>query len=638
MDRGTAASGGNGSLAVAALYGWDLEEAPVLADPQTLLSEGFELLAMDPPAVTAMIRAGLPFLTVEDWLARTGLDATAVAGLAASAAEGWPDHFPDDLNTGNVHWPNLEFQDLAEMWSALAAGLLLGSAFRVIGVTRLRFLHGYPRHLDDLGSTPHESVPRLWMRTLSDIAEPFPLPRASVRERMRLAISRGPLGWPLRRARHELAVLRCRFAIHALHPVIGEGCTVVALAGRELLRSAPVVRRIQEHLGPAVVTIPWMNTREQVRLASGLSPAPSLPTPPLERGSRREERKLRHGILRNLEVQDLGQLEAAREEVGASLAILAQKWAMHARRLRWMRSALNLLDARFVIATRLDVKYHVPIEAAKSLRIPVLTLPHAVLQWSPPHLLAPADRVAHLTGIANPTSQSGSMRVSQDALIEYEYPHRVQPPIVTKTDHRFTILAVTDGFGAINRPSTGIRTHASALTALARLARARSDDLRIQVKPHPGTSAAQQLLVDACARDALDFLPREDDLIALLGAADLIIGVNCHEASLVHAVRSSVPVIRFLTEDPEKWKGALWTELRSLASFWNRTVTTVRDAGELERLVDDLVARPEGLEVLRDASRSAAACLVPAEGQERLVDIIDELLAASVRERASRVR
>lgn len=627
MDREADASGQRTPPAVAALYGWDLEHALTLADPVALLSEGFGLLAMDRPAATTLARRGLAFSTVEDWLARIGSDATTVRDLAASAAEGWSAHHPEDLTTDGVHWPELEHQVQPELWSTLAAGVLLASAFRAAGVTRLRFLHGHPVHLDALDAAPPASVPLLWRRVLSDIAEAVPLAREPVRMRMRLAVSRSPLGRTLRLGRFALSAVRIRLAVRRLPPAGDGGRTVLALAGRELLRSAPIVRRIHEHLGPAVVALPWMNSRELALEAGRLSPAPSLPTPRLERGSWRDERRLRTGVVRNLAGHDLAGLEAAREEVATALLTLARTWAMHARRLRWMRSTLRTLDARLVVAARLDVSYQVPVEAASALGVPVLTLPHGIQEWSPPSVLAPRSGVAHVAGIRNPTAAPGATRVSPDSLIEYEYPHRVRPPSIAATGRRLTILAVTDGFGAVNRPSTGIRTHGLALGWLARLAQDRSSDVRVLLKPHPGNPEDEQLLIEASERSALEFLSREEDLIALLGAADLVLGVNCHGTSLVHAVRSDVPVARLLTEDPADAKGALWAEPRGWSMFWNGAVTTVRDADELERLVDDLVARPDGLGALRDASRRAAAHLVPVEGQERLLDILDELLA-----------
>ena len=635
MDRGSGATGQRAPRAVAALHGWDLDEAPALADPRRLLAEGFELLAMDRPAAATLIRAGLPFSTVEDWLARIGSDATAVRDLAARAAAGWSDHHPDDLTTDGAHWPVLEHQVQPEVWSTLAAGLLLASSFRAAGVARLRFLHGHPVHPDALGSTPPASIPHLWIRTLDDIAEPVRLPPGPVGSRVRLTISRSPLGRMLRLGRFALATLRVRLAMRRLPAVDGGGRTVLALAGRELLRSAPIVRRIHEHLGPAVVALPWMHARELTLEAGRLSPAPALPTPRLERGSWRDERDLERGVRRNLAAHDLTGLEAAREEVTDALVVLARAWAMHARRLRWTRSVLTALDARLVVATRLDVSYEVPVRAARSLGIPVLTLPHGIQEWSPPALLAPHAAVAHVAGISNPTAPPGSMRRSLDVLIEYEYPHRLRPPSVTRSDGRLRILAVTDGFGAVNRPSTGIRTHAHALASLARLAGDRPADVRILVKPHPGNAEDEQLLVDEGVVGALEFLSREEDLIALLGAADLVLGVNCHGTSLVHAVRCDVPVVRFLTEDPADSSGALWTEPRSWSTFWNEAVTTVRDAERLGLLIDDLIARPEGLGALREDSRRAAALLVPVDGQERLVDILDELLASPVRARAS---
>jgi hypothetical protein len=611
---------------VAALYGWDLANAPELADPVLLHTSGHELLALDRAAVTMLAAADLPFTTVENWLGLIGLEPKAMRESAARASHGWAEHDRDALSVGGVHWPTLEHQLQPFLWSGLTVGSLLAEAFRTADVAELRFLHGYPVHLDALPAAPLDAVARMWMRLLPDTALPVRIPRGPLRTRLRPFLSRTLLGWLLRSARAGVAAARFRLASAALPSPPAGGRIVLTLAGRELLRSAPIVRLIEEHGGAAVVAIPWMTARELTREAAALTSAPALPTPRLERGKRSDERRLRDGVLRNLSLHDLGPLEPVREEVTTALVTLSATWAMQVRRLRWARRALRSLGARLVVATRLDVSYEVPIEAARSLDVPVLTLPHGIQEWAPPERLAPRPGIAHVAGIANPTAAPGVLRVSPDALIEYEYPHRVRRPALDLGTGRLIVLAVSDGFGSVNTPSTGARAHGVALRALARLARERSDVLRVLFKPHPGTPEDEALLLGSEGDAPLEFVSREADLIALLGMADLVIGVNSRGTSLVHAVRADLPTIRLMTDGSGSASGWLWDEQRGWSEFWDDAVVTLTGADTLDRTVMEMVERPTVRDDLRTRSRRAAAVLLPTTGQERLTVILDELL------------
>ena len=611
---------------IAALYGWDLENAPELANPVGLLSEGYELLALDRPAVAAFTASGTPHATVEEWLYEIGADGDSVRALANSASLGWADHHPDALTLEDVFWPLLDHLVQPWIWSALASGLLLVDAFKATGVDRVRFLRRYPVHLEALASSPSDVVPDLWSRLLGDIAQPIDLPADTSGSRARLWVSRTALGWPLRWLRHAVAELRFELAAQRL-PNATDGRTVLALAGRELLRSSPIVDRICEHLGSSVVTVPWVATRTLVRDAAALSPAPALPTPPLERSSFVRERRLRRGVLKNLNEHDLRELEAARPEITAALENLATAWAMHARRLRWMAGALRRLDARLVIGARLDVTYEGPIDAADRAGIAALTLPHGIRQWSPPARVAPTPRRVHISGIVNPTAASGTMRLCKDSLIEYEYPHRVRSLGLERSpDRPFTVLAVTDGFGSVNQPSTGILTHAKALEWLADIAARNESSLEVIVKPHPGNPEDEQLLVQPLLRDRLRFVSRDIDLFELFRVVDVVLGVNCSGTSLVHAARTGMPIARLITEDQRSFSGWLWEGDARWASFWDEKVPTFRDEASLKEFIQASMLSEERVEEARALARMAATTLIPERG-DCLVDIIDEVLA-----------
>ena len=614
---------------VAAVHGCDLAPTGGPLDAAALIAEGYELLALDRPAVSLLLRGHLPFRTVEDWLGTADPQGLDPASAAGRAAEGWDEHVPDALTIDGVHWPMLDHLQQPTIWLALTVALRLTDVIRASGVTRFRFVRGHTTDLSAVTAAPLAAVAALWARLLPDAADPYDLPAPGWRTRLRVRISGSRLGGPLRTARARADERRfSRVARRLRAGTASDRLVLLLLPGRELLRSGPILDRVADAAGTTLVAVPWMASPTLTAEAGRLSGRPWLPTPRLESGGSADERVLREGVRRNLALHDLGELEAIRTEVGSALDGLARGWAAQARRLRWAQRMLRRLAPALVVTTRLDVAYEIATEAARIAGVPTLTLPHGVQEWSPPGRLAHRPGVAHVAGIRNPTAPAGTYRVCADALIRYEYPHRVERVVLDAAGTRtLTVLALTEGFGVEHVPSLGIRTHERALHALARAAERAGPQVRVLLKPHPGTPDEEHLLLASSGSDAIRTLPREADLFEAMAASDLVIGVNAIGSALVHAVASGAAVVRLSTQPLYRADGALWQESRAWAAFWDEVTLSVDDEDAVAQLLIRAATDPAVLETLRDRSRSAAARLLAADGAERVSDVVAGLLA-----------
>lgn len=625
---------------VAAVYGCDLDLAGGPLDGAGLIAEGYELLALDRPAVSLLLHRGLPFRTVEDWLGIAGPQEPDPASAAGRAANGWDEHHPDALTTDGVHWPLLDHLQQATVWLALTVALRLAGVVRTSGVTRFRFVRGHASSPLEPTAAPLEAVTTLWSRLLPDAADPYDLPAPGWRTRLRVRISRSRLGGPLRTTR-AWADER-RFTRAAENLLDGRDCVgasdilvLLLLPGRELLRSAPILDRVADTAGTALVVVPWMNTPALTEQAGRLSGRPWLPTPRLEIGRRDDERLLREGVRQNLAAHDLGELEVIRTEVGIALDGLARGWAAQSRRLRWAQHMLLRLSPSMVVTTRLDVAYEIATEAARIAGVPTLTMPHGVQEWSPQGRLARRPGVAHVAGIHNPTAPADTYRVCRDALIRYEYPHRVERVVLDVLDapdapespeaRTLTVLAISEGFGVEHVPSIGIRTHEHALLTLARAAERAGPRVRVLLKPHPGTPDEEHLLL-ASNGDFIRTLPREADLFEAIAMSDLVIGVNAIGSALVHAVASGAAVVRLSTHPLYRADGAIWQESRDWAAFWDEVTLSTDDEDALARLLIRASTDHALLVTLRGRSHSAADRLLAGDGAERVTDVIEGLL------------
>jgi hypothetical protein len=603
-------------------------------DAAGLAAHGYELLALDRPAAVHLIGSGLPFQTVEDWIDDGTGSLTDIYRSTEALTSRLFEVSAERLTTDEVTWVAEDYFTVQSILMSSIISVRLAGALRDAGVTEVRCTSGHAFDLSAPNQHPQPVVSSILARMLQDVIAPVAIPRPRPVERARRIVSSTLLGAPLRAARTSLAVRRFRSAAKRSMRSRGSGDLVVLmLAMRELDRSGPVVRSLSSRLGADLIAIPWMNASALTQEAGELAGIDWLPTPPLERGAPSVERRLAAGITAALSACDLGELEPVRAEVTAAFLALAVRWGAHARRLAWATAALRLLRPRLVIASRDDLEYQLPIEAARLTDTPFMTLPHGVVHWVPPHRFRPDSRGVHLSGIMNPTAPAGALRVTRDVLITYEYPRRRETVDVSgsPTDG-LTILALTDGFGRTNQPSIDLRSQQRALRMLATAARSVGEDVRVLLKTHPAMDErAEPSLLDAQSASVIRSLPRSADLMQLVAACDLVVAVNMTGSALVHVVEQGVPVVRLrhhpaYAEFALPSSGSATSGEKSWQEFWDSALLTVDDADELAEALHRFRQDPGFNASLVRRSVETSAMLHPIRGGERLESILDELL------------
>jgi hypothetical protein len=282
------------------------------------------------------------------------------------------------------------------------------------------------------------------------------------------------------------------------------------------------------------------------------------------------------------------------------------------------------------------VRYQIPAEAAASLGIPTLSLPHSLVEWSPPGRLRTSRHAIHLGGIENPTAPPGAILRCSEAFVTYQYPQRVEDvDTAALTGSGLTVLILTDGFGAVNRPTPGLRWFEEALRALADAVEPLGPDHRILLKPHPGTAEDERLVVDALGLQRITVLPRTADLIQLLRSSDLVVGIDTVSSSLVHAVLAGIPIMR-LSMRADGW-AALRSE-RPWRDFWSRAVLSLGDGTALAQALLRFAESPDFRIELRQRSDAVAEQLRPTAPTPSLAEVVDELIATGAIGRRERRR
>jgi hypothetical protein len=611
---------------VAAIHGRDLLSGHPSLLPEALLADGYELLALDRPAIAGLLERKVPFQTPEDWLAAAEGETVKIRSTAERALVGWTAHAPRTLSSDGLCWPDHDHWSVPELWLEMTVALRLAVAFDRAGVARLRFSSEHRRVDFAVREEPPGPIVDLWSRMLPSIVEPISManfPESRNVEAFRQMLSDSPLGEPLRAARSAVNARRFFIAARELLAEVDRSRLVLLLLpARELDRSGPIVQRLHRHLGTSLVAVPWMDSHELTVEAAGLNEIPWLPTPPLERGPLQEEQRIAAGVMRNISEHDLGELAPAREELSAALQRLASGWAAQARRLRWTVHMLRELRPRLVITARDALPYQVPTEAARIAGVPVITLPHGVIEWSPPERLEPRLGVIHVAGIKNPTAPADALRICHDVLIQHEYPRRVREFLDEASGDTTRVLVLTEGFGALE-----VRSHQRALKSILAAARILGPAARIALKPHPADPHDEAALMqqDEPPGPCVVSLPRETDVIAAIGASDLVIGVNYVGSALFHAVSAGTPVVRMTIPRMPESDGHTLTNRDAWAVFWDRMLLSVEETDGLVEVLRRM-KDPEFVEALRQRSHDAAAALRPDPDAPSIIDVVDEVL------------
>ncbi len=624
---------------VAALHGWDIEHGGPHCDPAGLLAEGFTLLALDAPAMVHCLRDALAFSTVEDWFSHTGRDIDDLELSAEAAANGWWEHDRGALTTGAILWPERDHWKEPHVWVIALTATRLAGALREAGVSELRVAQGHPFEMLAPDRFPSRLTAAILLELLPDVVHPLHVPPPPLPQRLRERISDSPVGGVLRslRGAHEERLFRVS-ADQLRKSTEQERLTLLMLPRRELDRSGPIVARLADHLPGAIVAVPWEDSLPVTSLAGGLNDVPWLPTPSLSRGQRRTEARLREGVDRNLAAHDLRELEPVRVQLRQELRQFANRWAAYSARLTQTIRLLRILDPALVVVGRDDVRYQIPGEAATHLGIPTLSLPHGVVEWSPPERLFPLPGSVHLGGIENPTAPPGAILRCAETFVVYEYPRRVETIGVRQgPGAMMTILALTDGVAGEHWPSPGLWAHEEALRGIASAAGEAGSDVRVLLKPHPGTAEHDRSIVEALELRNITVLPRTADLAEVLAASDVVIGVNNVSSALVHALNLALPVLRFMVgphADVEKGRRSARPWLR----FWSDAVPTFSDARSLAstlmRIHDDAEFRLQ----LGERSMELAETLAPPTATPTVAEVVDRILSTESRHHRARQR
>jgi hypothetical protein len=598
-----------GDQKVFAYFGGDLQGE----DPNCLagnVADGYTLLALDAPAISAAAGAGLPFTLIDDWI---DTDARRHARERADEClRGWYESARDAFTVDGICWPEFDRHALFYFWQEVFVALALADSFRKRRIAALKFFQYDPKR-PCIQNSEADISRSIWQKRLPDLAEvilkpkPATLSTPKKRSLWQRAVRYGKrrvgtmlrLAWPVREPEvapvvasdpvegiKERIVLACYdFEFFRFELVIGQ--VVEAFSGR----FAGVIANPDNFVAPGIAD-KWN--------------FPVMHGPFIHTGPEPDLQELFTAAFRQAESESTGSpWHEPLQLLGFDFEYCCtRRWPFLVMNYRkWCQLWKQALPLAVIVSTNLDSESQLPAAAARTLGISTYAIPHGAADVIPDNLISGETifcedllqkKVWCAIGIAGERLQ-----LCRGVVPASEY--LVRPVSVAVGNDRCHILALTESLSWSSRIMGG--SHKAQLQALSILAEPPGeirDDIHVSVKLHPHHSESE--LLTAVRGDLREnVLPLDSDLITLLSDTDLVVSVNYLGSALVHVLRATKPVI-FLWTDP--LIGYLIGQ--EYGDLFRNAGVVARTGEEFWKLVDDFINNVDCASSLR--ARACSFC------------------------------
>lgn len=303
------------------------------------------------------------------------------------------------------------------------------------------------------------------------------------------------------------------------------------------------------------------------------------------------------------------------------LGLTFDHWEAMESRTNGLSPLLADSGARVIIASGAPMDHLVGAEAAHRAGIPVVTLPHGMLQAEGP---IPPDRepsrwseiraVDLLDWGADPR-----ITTIKDAIAAREYGGDRR--FVGRADD-FVVLVLTEPW-----PYQVVPMMTAFLQQFLRFAESLPDHVKVVFKPHPSQDGAQTAaLLGPDLPSSVTVLPRDSDLFDALNACKLVVSLQCDSSAAVHAILARLPVAFVRLRDRLRDIDVTRTSLRTWRRMFLDAGPVIESVRDLDILLRTAASSPQFLEGLRQRVTAVSNRLAPVRPLEGLVEIIDQHL------------
>jgi len=270
---------------------------------------------------------------------------------------------------------------------------------------------------------------------------------------------------------------------------------------------------------------------------------------------------------------------------------------------------------RLVIGTFLNItEWYIPILAAKALKIPTYSIPHAIDSTYKKNgmyfeLIRYFDFHLYLHPFIE-KSFSSSSYLFKDQFIPCKNCTDLNSHVLIDTDPKFgsskirilvlfsptSFYIYPDMKSRLIFPVKNAKTQIYNINLFNDLAKKFSNKLSIRFKVHPGFSELE--LFSASASETYEkLLPINSNLLSILDETDLVIGINYSGSALIHVLNHKKPYINFINDG--LFKESIF-KTDSLLNFLNPYILTLSTRREIFSFIETVISDPSILKQMEN--------------------------------------
>lgn len=543
-------------------------------------AQGAALVALDSQAMAWAVREGLPCAFMDGWLDED--DFSRARREAPEFEAAWFAPRREAFTFDGLCWPEFDREVLYAYWLSACTAQVLAEGLARRGVRRLTvFRRDPPRPM--LYFEPADTPALYWEKAFPGEVRSVVLPALETPDD---SAAGGRDERPCDFLHGNVDLLRDRAAL-CLNPL-------------EVFRLRRQIAEIAGAFGGRAVIVANTHLARDTGPIARETGLPVLGLGPAGRPAEDVAGRCRRGFEELLEVQS-EPLRGMLRGNAAHFAALFRRWTwLQATREYWARAFRAAPPALVVVTSLSDSESQIPAEAAASLGVPSLCLPHGVgitravrPKSSVVPCLCQADRRVYLSSGIHEERLTGCLDL--DTENEYAVDGAKALP---RMEGRLNVLALMTATGrpGVLYPVIRHEAQARALRALAAPPPDLAGRLALTLKTHPGLPDLE--IVEAAGPKVQALLaPLDLSLAGALASADLVLAVNYSGVGILHAAKAGKPLIQFWL-DPDIGR----SEPMLFADIYAPAGGMARSEGELWALMRRFLDEPGQAEAMRRRS------------------------------------
>jgi hypothetical protein len=532
---------GKKSLKILAFFGSDIRERGIEFLQQMHL-RGYILLALDVPAIGLASKAGVSYTVIDDWINSKTMRGVFQRALRCRCQ--WFRIAKREFTIDGVCWPEFDREAMFWFWFNVILAEAFAKTFRTHKGQELSFFQSSTRR-PTLFYYPSDICAAFWQKELKGKTKVLKLLRQPFFSRF-FYFSRKRVKESLNRGK--------KLKKPKMFPSVLQGKIVLAFNPGEFHRFTSAIEQLSIDFSERVVLVTLSNSQSEVDEIARQWSIPVLCGPATLPIDAKLPKFFLRGYKRSLKTARGKSWEKALKYLDFHFEhYCIKRWPKLVNDFRYWQNLFRRWRPKAVIVSSLfDAESQLPAEAARQLKIPTFSVPHAGVmskEWT-----SASKYILYSFKTQEITYRQAS--ISKDRLLpctklfaENEYP--TFPLKLKFNKSRLKVLIITYGviFKHCFIPNIGPRAQLRALKALSKPPLDIVNKIQLFIKVHPNPNYADLELFEAAGNSLEEkVVATNSNIHSVMSCCDIAILVNSTGSALINILKGGKPVIFFWTD------------------------------------------------------------------------------------------